>query len=699
MNNPKSIKGQAFVPVKLGWLLLAMIAAHFLLYFPALTLHYGGFEDFQFLEKGWSGFLRNPNIPIQMDVGRPFGALILGVFAGIIDNLGDLNIVRAISALFLVFSQMIIHIFLVRSGLSTIMSFAISLAIFTTATVTSTAQWAAAVQMPVAILIALLSAEFLYQSVNANAANQDRAAWSCDLTKLIVSALLLFVSFLIYPTLALFFIVPFFVLILFGDTEVKDAIFRITSWATAIAASVYVFYFVFIKFFYFPIIRHLFPQYFGNPIYGFDIHSDILGQLVWMLTEAMPHFLQILAIQGGGADWFLIVLIAGACCFGLRVIFAARKQDSQLDLKRIVISLAIFSALFFISIAHLVLAEAAHMAPRVYAVGQTAVILLFFASMREIFKILGQQGSLRFFMFASMGFSVLSFATAKHSIHTTALNQWLELRYLSSEIKRQYHPDLKNIIVVKVPHRSRYLGDDIPGYNWVNSDIAGSMLPAMTAQAFLHLRLDSLYVNNLGPNSLYESTGRRNIVVTPIEPEAFAYVEVDSPNGVSGNEIKLVDMRQLLNEKGWHGATEREKAQVEIVQVHSSITRKIGYRYGPESALRPELKNPDRFWEAGPMPLSLSFIYHDPKIIDSYTLGTATGASGRMPLSWRVEASDGKTGPWVILERRTVGGWTDNESKTFKIERVGNFERYRIVFERSSDGVLRLYDIALHEAL
>ena len=684
---------------KIAWLFLATVIMQILLYLPTLTLPFAGFEDFQFLEKGWSGFMKNPNIPIQIDVGRPLGAVILGLYAGLISSVADLNIVRSISAIVLSICQMSLIIFLLRSGLNALVSFGIATTIFTTATISSTGQWAAAAQMPVAILFAFLAAEFLYRGVVTQSVTEGISLWQHVRKKwILLSFITLSAAFLTYPTLALFFVIPFFSMTLFCKKNLHEKLLnRMLLASTVIISLVYTLYFFGIKLIYFPLIRNIYPEKFGNPIYTFDINSNILSKIIWMFTEALPRFTEVLAVSNGGSSWVVTILLLGLCAFIYRILFKEKTLSNRCEAKTNRARLFFLICFFGIANAHLILAESATLAPRIYAVGQTMVIIAFFASLIELTSLAVERQRRRVLASIIIVLAVISFFFAKQSIHTTALNQWVELRYLGAEIKRQYTPEVNTIAVVQVPRRSMFIGTDIPGYNWTNSDEIGSMIPAMAAQALINIGINDRYVDGLGSNAPYEKSGRRNLKIIPIKPEEVAYIEVNSAEGVAKGSIKIIDMRQLLtmNHSDLNKSQPTRNKSVEVVQIYSSAGQRNGYIYGPQSAIRADLNNPDRFWEAGPMPISLRFIFESGKNIQSYSLGTGIGASGRMPIAWKVEGF-GKDNVWEILDQQQNQTWTDGESKIFPIRDIKDYTRYQIVFEKTSDGILRIYDIKLN---
>jgi hypothetical protein len=695
----KSIKFFDHDRSTLLWLSLATVTMQLILYFPALTLPFAGFEDYQFLEKGWSGFMENPNIPIQIDVGRPLGALILGMYAGIISSISDLNIIRTISVVVLSICQISLIVFLLRSGLGALASFAISTTIFTTATISSTGQWAAAAQMPVAILFAFLAAESLYRGISFQQTTADvslrdyfKDRWT------VASFISLSVSFLIYPTLALFFAVPFFGMTLFCKKNFYDArLKRMLLVATTIISIVYVFYFLIIKFIYFPIIRNIYPEIFGNPIYSFDIDVNILSRIIWMFTEVIPRFTEVFAVTKGGSFWIVVTLLLGLCAFITRIFYKEKILDDNDALRIMLVRLLFLIGFFGIANAHLILAESAHLAPRIYAAGQTMLIFVFFASIIELVTLAGKLRRGRAFVGIILFVAMVSFFFAKNNIHTTALNQWMELRYLGAEIKRQYTSEVNTIAVVQVPRRNMFIGDDIPGYNWTNSDVIGSMIPAMVAQALINIGITDRYVDGLGSNAPYEKAGRRNLKVVPIKPTDVAYIEVNSPEIGELGSVKVIDMRELLITRGSSANDARydPREPVEVVLMYSNAKLKNDDRYGPGSAIRPDSRNADRFWETGPVPISLQFLFEDKKNVGSYAFGTGIGATGRMPMAWVVEGR-GENDTWEVLDQQENQKWTDGETRTFLIKSAIKYQRYRIVFQKSSDGILRIYDIKLH---
>jgi hypothetical protein len=684
---------------KLIWLFLAIAAAQIVLYLPALTLPFAGFEDFQFLEKGWSGFMKNPNIPIQIDVGRPLGALILGMYAGIISSISDLNIVRSVSVAVLSICQMSLVIFLLRTGMGSLLAFGMSTTIFATATISSIGQWAAAAQMPFAILFAFLAAEFLYKGMRVKQSTEKASIFSCFKERWVLfSCFTLIISFLIYPTLALFFVVPFFGLTLFCEKKLFDAHHkRILTVAVISISFVYALYFFGIKFIYFPIIRDIYPELFGNPIYSFDITSSIFSKVIWMLTEVIPRFTEVFAVSNGGRLWISGILLLGGSAFVARLFYRENILRDRRGFKIILIRLFLLICFFGIGNAHLVLSESAHLAPRVYAVGQTMLILVLFAAIIELVSLVNtlQRNGVAVGIVLTIAMAAVVFSNK--SIHTTALNQWMELRYLGAEIKRQYTSTVSTIAVVQVPRRSMFIGEDIPGYNWTNSDVIGSMIPAMAAQALINIGITDRYVDGLGANTAHENAGRKGLKVIPIKPDDRAYIEVDSAEIEKLEAVKVIDMRQLLMMSSSNVSEEPRSLEesVEVVLMLSSSVQKSGDRYGPGSALRPDLNNPDRFWEAGPMPVSLQFFFEDKKDVRSYTLGTGVSATGRMPIAWRVEGL-GEANTWEVLDSQENQEWIDSEIKTFLIKRVGSYQRYRIVFEKSLEGILRVYDLKLH---
>lgn len=683
---------------KIIWLFLATIITQIILYLPALSLPFAGFEDFQFLEKGWSGFMRNPNIPIQIDVGRPLGALILGLYAGIISSISDLNIVRGVSVAVLSVCQMSLIVFLIRSGAGSSLAFGMSTIVFATATITSTGQWAAAAQMPFAILFAFVSAELLYKGVTL-----QKNISSCSFKhyfkdRLIVASLIsLIVSFLIYPTLALFFLVPFFVLALFCKNESFNDLFgHMLLVALAMVCMVYVLYFFGVKFAYFPIIRSIYPELLGNPIYNFDINADIFSKLFWMIIEVIPRFTEVFAIPKGGSTFISTILVLGGGAVSYRLFCSNEILRDPRGLKTLVLRTSLLLSLICVGNAHLVLSESAHLAPRIYAVGQTMLVFLFLASINEIGKILSSLHFRKIVLCVISVVAIVSVFSANRNIHTTALNQFMELRYMAAEIKRQYSPELNTIAVVQVPRRSMFMGDDIPGYNWTNSDVIGSMIPAMVSQALIQIGIADRYVAGLGADATYEESGRRKLRVVPIKPGELAYIEVDSVEIDQTRTIEIIDMRRLLVTKPRHAAedSKRPAEPVEIVLMYSTAVQSVDNRYGPGSAVRPNSRNPDRFWETGPVPISLQFVFQDPKHVSSYSLGTGIGATGRMPVSWSIEGLS-EDDVWQVLDRRKDESWTDGEVKRFPISNNANYRHYKMIFNETSDGVLRIYEIKL----
>ncbi len=682
----------------LVWLFAATTILQVILYLPALTLPFAGFEDFQFLEQGWSGFLKNPNIPIQIDVGRPLGALILGLYAGIISSISDLNLVRSISVAVLTVCQMSLIVFLIRSGVGSLLAFGMSTIVFATATITSTGQWAAAAQMPFAILFAFASAEVLYRGVTLqkNIGSDSSKHYFKD--RLIVASLiLLIVSFLIYPTLALFFLVPFFVLALFCENESFNDLFgHMLLVALAMVCMVYVLYFFGIKFAYFPIVRSIYPELLGNPIYNFDINADIFSKLLWMTKEVIPRFTEVFAIPKGGSIFISTILVLGGGAVGYRLFFGNEILRNPRGLKTLVLRTSLLLSFICVGNAHLVLSESAHLAPRIYAVGQTMLVFLFLASINEIGKILSSLHFSKIVLCVISVVALVSVFSANKNIHTTALNQFMELRYIAAEIKRQYSPELNTIAVVQVPRRSMFMGDDIPGYNWTNSDVIGSMIPAMVSQALIQIGITDRYVGGLGADAAYEEAGRRKLTVVPIKPEEFAYIEVDAADiDLTGN-IEVIDMRRLLvtNAPQTDVGSGLPAEPVEIVLMHSSGAQMPNNRYGPGSAVRPDSRNPDRFWETGPVPISLRFVFEGPEHLSSYAFGTGVGATGRMPISWSIEGLS-EDNVWHVLDRRKDESWTDGEVKSFPISNNASYRQYKMVFNKTSDGVLRIYDIKL----
>ena len=672
-----------------------------LLYFPAITIEFAGFEDFQFLEIGWSSFMRNPNIPIQVDVGRPLGAFILGLYAGLVNVILDLNVLRFLSAIIMGLSQAFLCIFVLRAGLNIAVAFGISTIIFTTATASSIGQWAAASQMPFAIFFAFLAAECSLRAVAVKLkyhSNREISLLKSYKGKWFLFAFtFLIMSFLTYPVLALFYAVPFVAYALYFNNDADEILLKeLLSFSMALFSFTYVFYFFVTKLIYFPLLRYLFPEHLGNPIYNFEIHTNIIARFGWFVSEAFPRFVKIFSLPNGMDDSFiLLILLVGGLAFSFNILKDYKHSISKNNVNILywrTLSLLLF---FFLVNAHLFFAKSVTLAPRIYASSQAIIILFLFAGIIQILHLLSKKKCAPHLVVIVSLISFTSLITAKYSIETTALNQFLELRYLTAEIKRQYSPSVQNIAVVQVPQRSMYVGFDIKGYNWVNSDVVGSMIPAMVSQALKYLQINDRYVKGLGLDKVAEEVGKKGITITPMKPNSTGYIEVGSSQGIVADSLKVIDMRRLLFVGNNDSDLNLSSNDISITQIYTSDKKELGYRYGPVSAMMPDNRNIDRFWETGMLPVSLGFILDIPKRLKSYSLGGEVEAIGRMPVAWRLEGL-GKDKSWTLLDDRNNVSWLNSEKKEFFVNTSQSYNQYRLSFIESSEGILRIYNIKLN---
>ena len=104
----------------------------------------------------------------------------------------------------------------------------------------------------------------------------------------------------------------------------------------------------------------------------------------------------------------------------------------------------------------------------------------------------------------------------------------------------------------------------------------------------------------------------------------------------------------------------------------------------------------DSFWEAKFVkPISIDFDYNVPTKLREYIFYSGDAPS-RMPIRWKVLASNDASN-WVLLDQiKAETPWKDNEKRQFEVKNSGIYEYYRFVFEESSDPeMFRIYEISL----
>lgn len=674
---------------------LILLACLTLIYSPALTIGFAQNDDYYyFAYDARSTFTHHPQYIFFNLIGRELYNVIGFPMAFLIKGMDDFASIRIITLILLAASCALLATYLVHIGASRVIALPSALLIAMLPGFQAGILWVTMAPFFVGLLLAII-AGLLLQKINLNSG----LASKFDIVKILLSYFLLTCSLFIYQPWAMMFFLPLVGFLLFK----KDKTVRLSLHLSAINFVIFslacISYYSLHKFLLLKLMFYRNPELVEafNSLgqWGFKISSNPASRILSLFLNEPDQLFGLWDIyhSGWGSVITISIIATGIIASIAKILIDKR---SLAEHKLLIVVSAIYVISFLSVLAPYAISEGGHSGFRVILPAAVLLSLLLAKNFSLIadffaFSMHAKNGIKVSNLSTLLGYGILLFfvlaiAFFSHkNIKESTKNNLNEFHFVQSLLFNHIgNFGLPRHIHVVMPQGNTSF-DGLPmlangefNYNstshWPNIPwiVRAALIPIFSERSAM--RINPVRLENfdriLPPN-----------VITVTSSSSQPTFET------SANTL-VIDMNNLMSKQ----LSERTKKPAFTITSLSDAGGHVSSRAFDGSVA------PDDFWEAMIVsPIALDVDYVDPFALNSYEF-SAGETTERMPVTWRLLASEDKRN-WTRLDSQTdFKDWSLNESRSFAIQKHQPYRHYRLVFEKSAHPeIMRIYEIKLIE--